>query len=267
MLSKQKLMNIGELKVSGIIDRMDRGGFEKYCEELQRFIQTLPSKEETLKSSLKAKDLDTFRRIFQELANTLALIHADELAKSCLKFAGEIKSSKQEVTEAYFVYLFTAISMLSIDIQMALSESGRDDDSAPMPKAAAPRIPDVEVDRAKLILAVDDVSITLNGLKMILKDMPEYKLVCVTSGATALRFLDNNTPDLFILDIEMPVMNGYELAKKIRLMGKRAPIVFLTGNATAEYVRMAMQSGASDFIVKPVNKEIVLSKIKKFTDF
>jgi CheY-like chemotaxis protein len=81
---------------------------------------------------------------------------------------------------------------------------------------------------------------------------------------SALKFLQNHRPDLFILDIDMPGMDGYELARKIREANQNAPILFLTGNAKKEYVFEAIRVGASDFILKPIDREIVLKRIGKF---
>jgi DNA-binding response OmpR family regulator len=89
-------------------------------------------------------------------------------------------------------------------------------------------------------------------------------LICVNSGDDALRYLKSHQPDLFILDIEMPKMNGYDLALKIREVGQRAPIIFLTGNATKRNVIRAIEAGASDFIVKPIDKKYVAYKINKY---
>jgi CheY-like chemotaxis protein len=115
----------------------------------------------------------------------------------------------------------------------------------------------------KLILAVDDASFLLQTLKMHLSELP-HKLVCVTSGADALRFVEKRVPDLYILDVEMPEMNGYELALELMEKGKTAPIIFLTGNNDRESVAKALTVGAADFLVKPINKEQVLSRIAKF---
>ena len=112
------------------------------------------------------------------------------------------------------------------------------------------------------ILAVDDVTFFLNALQTLLKETG-YDLTCVDSGAAALRFLRNNNPDLFLLDIEMPEMNGYELARKIRESGQKAPIIFLTANSSHNHVMKAVEAGAVDFIVKPINKTHVINKIEK----
>ncbi|MCL2103413.1 MAG: response regulator, partial [Syntrophorhabdaceae bacterium] len=68
----------------------------------------------------------------------------------------------------------------------------------------------------------------------------------------------------FLLDIEMPEMDGYELARRIRESGHAAPIIFLTGNARKDSVARALQAGAADFIVKPVAKAELLERIGKY---
>jgi PleD family two-component response regulator len=114
------------------------------------------------------------------------------------------------------------------------------------------------------VLAVDDRPALLGTLCNVLKDY--YKVFPLTSGHAALKYLNRESPDLFILDIEMPEMDGFELAKAIRAMPqfKTTPILFLTGNATKEYVEHAILAGTNDFIVKPVNKEIMLAKLSHY---
>jgi len=121
---------------------------------------------------------------------------------------------------------------------------------------------DAEVADRKSILAVDDTEFFLRTLKSLLQDTP-YKLTCTTSGTTALKFLQKNHPNLFILDIDMPNMNGYELALRIRASGQTAPIIFLTGNSTEESIIKALQVGAMDFIAKPISRVQVLERIIK----
>jgi CheY-like chemotaxis protein len=115
------------------------------------------------------------------------------------------------------------------------------------------------------ILAVDDTPIFLSLLKVALQGAG-YKITCVTSGKAAMHFLLSQKviPDLFILDIDMPEMDGYELAKKIRGYEYEAPIIFLTANATKDDVKKATEVGAADYIVKPIDHQQVLAKVKKF---
>lgn len=115
----------------------------------------------------------------------------------------------------------------------------------------------------KKILAIDDVPDVLNLLKTMLSD--DYNVYCVTNHAAAIKFLSSNTPDLILLDIEMPQMDGFELLKVIRRMSscKKIPVVFLTGNVSVENVKTSVELGGNDFIKKPVDYDILTSKLER----
>jgi PleD family two-component response regulator len=114
-----------------------------------------------------------------------------------------------------------------------------------------------------IILAIDDVPVVLNAINSILGK--DYEVFCLSKASQVEKFLVNTTPDLFILDIEMPIMNGYELVKKIREheKHKETPIIFLTGNATVKNYQLAVELGVEDFIAKPVEPCVLLEKIKE----
>jgi len=117
----------------------------------------------------------------------------------------------------------------------------------------------------KTILAVDNAEMFLNSLKRYLADAP-YELHCVTSGKEALAFLEKSKrpPDLILMDVEMPEMNGYELTRKIKMRDIRTPIVFITANSEQEDIDKAMQAGASGVLIKPFRTNQLLDKIKEF---
>ena len=120
------------------------------------------------------------------------------------------------------------------------------------------------VDLSKKILAVDDMPEILTFIKNALNT--HYKVFGVTNGKAAIKLLDVQDPDLFILDIDMPDMDGFELAEIIRSTADHAkkPLIFLTGNASRERILRAMQIGCNDFIVKPANHEMLLTKVGKY---
>ncbi len=113
----------------------------------------------------------------------------------------------------------------------------------------------------KKILLVDDDIKCLSIGKNILSDT--YEVYTVLSGEDALFLLKNTTPDLLVLDVEMPYMDGYELAVKIREIPRfrKTPIVFLTSNATREHVIKAVKCGGNDYVLKPADKDIFLGKL------
>jgi CheY-like chemotaxis protein len=116
----------------------------------------------------------------------------------------------------------------------------------------------------KTILAVDDKPEILANVIAALKG--RYKVFGLTSGKAALDFLESKTPDLFILDIEMPGMDGYQLTEAIRGINKfnKTPIIFLTGNSSRSSVQRVIDVGGNDFVVKPASHEMLLTKIGKY---
>jgi CheY-like chemotaxis protein len=133
----------------------------------------------------------------------------------------------------------------------------------PAEKPASKPTPKDGAGKQKIILAVDDSPFFLRSLDLMLKDSG-YRIFCVNSGKAALEFVRRKyTPDLFILDIDMPITNGYDLAKRIKELGYTAPIIFLTGNAKEKNIIEAAKVGAADYIVKPLDKTQVLERINK----
>jgi CheY-like chemotaxis protein len=119
-------------------------------------------------------------------------------------------------------------------------------------------------DFSKIILTVDDMPEILKFVKNALRD--HYKVIAAPGAKTALKVLETQKPDLFILDIDMPEMDGYELAARIRntAQHEKTPLIFLTGNSTREHIAKAMLVKCDDFIVKPASHEYLLTKAGKF---
>ena len=266
MTIRERLLKITELNITRILIKMNNSQLNKYIQDLKSFIENFPTKEVELKSALEGKDYLAFSKCFASIKDMLLKINADDLAQECLKLISGLVDIKHEKIEAHMTYLLSLLTMLSIDIQMAVY---KDEDEETLPANAAETVKTSELPASepekgkKNILAVDDKAFFLDTLKRALQGT-EYKLTCLTSGSAAMKFLENHTPNLFILDIEMPEMDGYELAHKIRECDKNAPILFLTGNATKEYVKKAIMAGAADFIVKPITQKQVLERIGKF---
>src|SRR5215208_5326700 len=116
------------------------------------------------------------------------------------------------------------------------------------------------------ILLVDDQPANLFALEQTLA-APGYELVRAESGAQALAFLLRNDCAVILLDVSMPGMDGYEVARLVR-QGPRTrdiPIVFVTAMAQDERdVLGGYESGAIDYLVKPVRPEVLRSKVAGF---
>lgn len=118
------------------------------------------------------------------------------------------------------------------------------------------------------ILIVDDNDFYLSVLKTILKDI-EVEIYIANSGELALKLINENDFALAVLDIEMPEMNGFELAGHIRNLHNRdlLPIIFLTAYFSDEMQMFkGYDNGAIDYLTKPVNRGIFISKVKIFLE-
>jgi putative two-component system response regulator len=120
---------------------------------------------------------------------------------------------------------------------------------------------------AKQILVVDD---NLASLKQIGAQLTSgYEVSLAKSGALALQICRQERPDLILLDIEMPEMDGFATINQLKADPalNPIPVIFLTGNHdTATEIR-ALQSGAMDFITKPANKDILLHRLELHLQF
>lgn len=243
---------------------------DAYVEKLTAFTDGFPGKEEALRDALAEGDAAQIAEQIGAIRDMLFDIGADAIAAGCVEKIAQFPTMTAGSLEAYVEGFLGAVSALSVDIQMAIyggeSSGAAAGTAGTTAGAAAEQGAEPQAgtsEREVIILAVDDNSFFLSTLKSYLQDTP-YKLTCVTAGSVALRFLEKHLPDLFILDIDMPEMDGYELADKIREKGIKAPIIFLTGNASKEYVIKAVKAGAADFIIKPISKEQALEKIAKY---
>lgn len=115
----------------------------------------------------------------------------------------------------------------------------------------------------EVILAVDDSIINLKSIKRLLAD--RYKVVPVTSAADALDYLKTSTPNLILLDILMPQMDGFEMVDIMKQDERLAaiPVIFLTADSDKEKEIESFRKGADDFIVKPFEPDIVLGRIER----
>ena len=114
------------------------------------------------------------------------------------------------------------------------------------------------------ILVVDDVVSNVLLLKILLTK-ENFKVLTANNGYTCIEIAQNNHPDLILLDVMMPDINGFETAEKLKSDPATAdiPIIFLTAlNAPSDLVK-GFQVGANDFLTKPFNKEELVMRVMR----
>jgi signal transduction histidine kinase len=114
------------------------------------------------------------------------------------------------------------------------------------------------------ILVAEDDAINYFLLKMILKN-DNLILLHAENGKEALDMCKENASiQLILMDLKMPVMNGFEATQEIKKLRNDLPIIALTAYTENEVRQQAMQAGCNDFITKPVNKAILFGKLKEY---
>jgi CheY-like chemotaxis protein len=114
------------------------------------------------------------------------------------------------------------------------------------------------------ILIVDDRPDNLLTMEAVLKGSPEYEVETASSGAEALRHVESSEFALILLDIQMPNMDGYETAQRIKQLphGKDVPIVMVTAIYKEDpHVLKGYSVGAVDYVAKPFNPDILRAKV------
>ena len=112
------------------------------------------------------------------------------------------------------------------------------------------------------VMVVDDTDINLMIMESILAE--EYSVKLFNQAKVALDYAIVNPPDLILLDIMMPDMDGFETCRRLKGNAKLAdvPVIFITAKNEDEYEELGFSVGASDFIHKPVNAPILLARVK-----
>lgn len=113
------------------------------------------------------------------------------------------------------------------------------------------------------ILIVED---ELRLAEILQKQLQEsgYKADVANDGYVGKRMMENSDFDLIILDIGLPLMNGYELCKEIRKTNSKIPIIMLTAFGTQENKLIGFEAGADDYVLKPVDFRELLARINVF---
>lgn len=113
-----------------------------------------------------------------------------------------------------------------------------------------------------VLLVVDDAINSIRLVNEILKD--DYRIKVATNGAIALTVAQNTRPDIILLDIVMPVMNGYETCRRLKENEafKDIPVIFLTAKTDEEDEEKGFALGAADYISKPVSPPILAARVK-----
>jgi CheY-like chemotaxis protein len=113
------------------------------------------------------------------------------------------------------------------------------------------------------ILVVDDIEVNRNLLEYMLKSIGDFEIINAVNGLEAIKLFQTEKPDLILMDVNMPEMDGYESATEIKgfCINEYTPIIFITALSSEASLTHSLSSGGDDFISKPFSAEVLESKV------
>jgi len=118
----------------------------------------------------------------------------------------------------------------------------------------------------KKILIVEDVEINRELLEQLLEE--DYHLITAEDGAAAIRLAEKERPDLILMDMSLPVMDGWEATRTLKAREdlKQIPVIALTAHAMRGDEEKARACGCDDYLSKPVDEDRLFEKITHFLE-
>ena len=119
---------------------------------------------------------------------------------------------------------------------------------------------------SKTILLVDDSATSRLMHRTLISQKTGYEVICAGDGAQALRVIATTIPDLILMDVMMPLMDGLEVCRRIRQdeRTRKVPVILLTFRTDANSVKLGFDSGCNEYLKKPVEESQLLQLLSTY---
>jgi two-component system cell cycle response regulator DivK len=116
----------------------------------------------------------------------------------------------------------------------------------------------------KRILIVEDQELNMDLLVQLLEN--EYDVLTATDGAAGIAVAEQERPDLILMDLSLPVIDGWEATRHIKAVGdlKHIPVIALTAHVMAGDATKALDCGCDDYLTKPLDEDLLFKKLDRF---
>ena len=116
----------------------------------------------------------------------------------------------------------------------------------------------------KSILIVEDTELNIDLLTQLLED--DHKIMVAKDGAEGVKMAQEYHPDLILMDISLPALDGYEASRRIRADPgiQSIPIIGLSAHAMSGDEEKARSAGCTDYLTKPINETLLFSMLKRY---
>ncbi|HMZ07757.1 MAG TPA: response regulator [Anaerolineales bacterium] len=114
----------------------------------------------------------------------------------------------------------------------------------------------------KTVLIVEDTELNIDLITQLLED--DYKLLVARDGIEGVSMATEYNPDLILMDISLPILDGYEATRTIRKTRPTLPIIGLSAHAMEGHEQKAKDAGCNDYLTKPVDDRLLFNMLKKY---
>ncbi|MEM7464343.1 MAG: response regulator, partial [Pseudomonadota bacterium] len=206
------------------------------------------------KPARSAQLLDTLTQALQDSAGRKDGESVDEKAIAAARMIGKLDVAQGDTSQA-------DVEMHLLDIEAEKSA----DNSKPHSSTRTPEFPEDGVN----VLVADDNEVNRIVLSQILHTT-DLSFITATDGEEAIELYHRANPDIILLDVSMPKINGLEATRAIRESEKRTgdhtPIIGVTAHALKGDMELCLEAGMDDYLSKPVSPDMLISKIEKWLD-
>jgi DNA-binding NarL/FixJ family response regulator len=117
------------------------------------------------------------------------------------------------------------------------------------------------------ILLADDHTVVRKGLRLLLESVPEFQVIAdASSGREAVALAEQHMPDVIVMDVAMPILNGIEAARQITAKLPQTAVVFLSMHGDESYVRQALKAGARAYLLKDSAEYDLIQAVKAVSE-
>lgn len=229
------------------------GSEEFYREMLQSYLDN--SKYEEIRKFYGMEDWENYRILVHALKSTSLSIGATEFSNQAKELELAAKEGRIEDIRKGHEDMMGCYGRLLKQIQNAVEEPQEKKKTCSQPQEAK-----------ESILVVDDDLMNLRIAEKMLEE--QFRVECVKSGKEALEFLEKDIPNLILLDLHMPEMDGFAVMEHIRAEERYQdiPVIFLTADNDRDTEVKGFREGALDFITKPFIADIMISRVNRILE-
>lgn len=210
---------------------------------------------EDIRKAYEEEDWENYRILVHALKSTSLSIGAVELSGQAKALEMAAKENRIDDIKRDHDVMMERFHQLLEDIRLALGDTRQEKEETLS----------VQEDKAT-ILVVDDDAMNLRIAEKMLES--QFRIECVKSGREALEFVERVIPNLILLDLHMPGMDGFQVIAALRAQEKfrEIPVIFLTADNDRDTEIKGFREGALDFITKPFIADIAISRVNRILE-